>query len=410
MNAGPQQGDPTGTRGHPTIGKAVDIAPSGTVAAMETRGWISADSHVVEPAEVWSDVPSRWRDRVPRLEVERSGAAQWVVPGLEQRIDLGLARPAPSVGGATPTASVDDLRPGGHDPIARLADQDLDGVRVEVLYPTIALTVYRSGDAPARQLTLSAYNEWLGEFCSVSPNRLLGVAALSADDPVRSVADLDTALQMSPAAVLLPMRPGHGAPDYDDVAWSALFEALSERRLPIAFHSIAGPARPWRGPQLASFALLFQEAQDLLGVLLLGGVLERWPDLQVVVSESDGSWLGHLADRFDRIVAGHGLWAGLTRSTRSPSEMLRDQVSLCFADDLRALQLGGGVSDRRLMWGSDYPHADTTWPDSRRRITSGITGLEGVSPDAIDRFTTANAVSVFGIDPTVLEIREPRAV
>jgi predicted TIM-barrel fold metal-dependent hydrolase len=377
---------------------------------MGTRGWISADSHVVETEQVWSDVPHRLRHQVPRLDVGDDGIASWVIPGLDQRIDLGLARPRTGVDGAVPRASVDELLSGGHDPSARLADQDVDGVRVEILYPTIGLTVHRSVDGAARRTTLGAYNEWLADFCAAAPDRLLGVAALAADDPADCLADLRAALELSPASVLLPMRPGPQAPDYDDPAWSPVFEALTDRRLPLAFHSIAGPARPWRGPRLASFALLFQEAQDLLGVLVLGGVLERWPDLRVVVCESDGSWLGHLADRFDRIVDGHGAWAGAVRSERTPTEIVRDQVCLSFADDLRALQPGGCVSDQVVMWGSDYPHADTTWPESRQRIAARAAELDGVTNGALDRFTSGNALAVYGIDPAVLDIPESAAV
>lgn len=366
-----------------------------TVPPEARGGWVSADSHVVEPPHLFTDrLPAPWRAQAPHVAPDPTHGDVYVIPGIPYAVPLGFAHP-PAARGATsgPAASLSDLRPGGADPTARLLDQDIDGVRAEVLYPTVGLVLLRQPDAALRTACVDAYNGWLLELCAVAPERLLAVAVLAAADPARAAAEVEAAAAAGAASVLLSSRPD--GPDLDDAAWAPLFDAVTGTGLPLAFHALGGPHRPGRGSALATLATQPHEAQSLLATLVLGGVLDAWPALQIVLAEHDASWVPHLTGRMDRLVQVHGAWGG-GRGPRLPSEAVADQVHFAIPNDPLALVIEPPLPADRLMWGSDYPHGETTWPHSAERLRAAT---DGVDPARLRAFTVGTAARLYGLDP-----------
>jgi predicted TIM-barrel fold metal-dependent hydrolase len=162
-------------------------------------------------------------------------------------------------------------------------------------------------------------------------------------------------------------------------------------RLPVSFHAIGGPARRGRGPALARLATQPHEAQELLATLVLGGVLDRFPGLDVVLAEFDVGWIDHLVDRMDRLVDVHAGWAAASLERR-PGESVASQVHVAVATDIGALRTLRRLPIERVLWGNDYPHAEGTWPRSAEAVARQTAGLP---PGVVDAFTQDNAARLY---------------
>jgi uncharacterized protein len=163
---------------------------------------------------------------------------------------------------------------------------------------------------------------------------------------------------------MLPSRPGQA--DWDSPIYAELFEATIELRLSVSFHILTDPqdAFPKRGPVMNFAVGIIRSNQDLLALLVYGGVFERHPRLRVVCVEADASWAPHWMHRMDHYYERHRYMRALELA-RLPSEYFREHVYLTFQDDWPAFRMTGLLNPRRLMWANDFPHSDSTWPWSQ---------------------------------------------
>jgi predicted TIM-barrel fold metal-dependent hydrolase len=327
---------------------------------------ISADSHVVEPPVLFKDYLGRqWREQSPRLVPDHEGGQAYQVPGLRRTIGLGLVGAA-----GQPATSLRDtgtlfeaIRPGAWQPNARIVDQEIDGITAEVLYPTIGLFLLNHANREFVAATMRAYNTWLAEFCSHAPHRLIGCGASAVMSPGDAVDDLVHMRDNGLRGALLPLEPSSGK--YTDPEYNALWVAAEDLKLPITFHALPSTRQAPAAGNAAPALLTMWEAQELLTGLLFSGVLHRYPRLRIVFAEVDAGWVPHLAERLDHYFALHGNWLNLnSKIEEPPSAYLRRAVYFTFQDDRTALLL---ADDARLnlMWASDFPHAESTWPRSR---------------------------------------------
>src|SRR5271155_4119743 len=156
---------------------------------------ISADSHMMEPADLWQTrLDGKFRDRAPKVIKSESGKGYlFIAPGV---------RPFPVAGGFGIGKSGEELkehlkkgyeaaRPSGWDPAERLKDQDIDGVQAEVIYTTLGARLFGLLDADFQCACFLAFNGWLAEFCSYDPRRLAGVGLIPLDDIGEAVKELE---------------------------------------------------------------------------------------------------------------------------------------------------------------------------------------------------------------------------
>src|SRR5579885_48390 len=197
---------------------------------------ISAESHTVEPADLWtSRLDRRFRDRAPHVE-QQGNAAVLMAPGM---------RPF-RVGAITAMGkSGDDLkqhfntgyeaaRPSGWDPVERLKDQDLDGVRAEVLYSTLGIAVFAMPDVELQLACLRVYNDWLAEFCAHDPKRLIGIGLYSLA-ALPDVSEIERCARMGLKGIMILASDGNDLP-YSDERFDPLWRAASTANLPISLH------------------------------------------------------------------------------------------------------------------------------------------------------------------------------
>jgi predicted TIM-barrel fold metal-dependent hydrolase len=347
---------------------------------------ISADSHVTEPGDCYVErIDPRFRDRAPVAMTDETVGAVMVIDRGRSRIPYGIlaaaGRPADEIG-LQRYVGWDELHPGGWDPIERVAEQRRDGVAAEVIYPSVGMLLCNHPDADYKKACFDAYNGWMAEFQSGAPDRLIGLGQTALRSVDEGIADLQRVKDLGLHGVMLPGYAAcHDEGDYDDPRWDPLWRAAVELGLPLSFHILTSgndqPTNPqYRGPKMNSFLGIIRGCQDIIGTLIFGGVFERNPGLKVVCVEADAGWVPHWMYRADHAMKRHRNWLTAASLSRLPSEYFRDNVYVTFQDDWVAFHVTGMLNPERLMWASDHPHADSTFPDSQRVLAEHTAGLD----------------------------------
>jgi uncharacterized protein len=374
---------------------------------------ISADDHLdlqYLPSDLWTArLPKSLRDRAPHVEA-RDGGSVWVCDGGPWGRWAGTPRPPgpkPAFN-AFDRGGVDEseMRPANAE--LRLADMDRDGVEAQVMYgPVSSMTV---ADPVLRTACFQAYNDWLIEFCSAAPRRLLGAAILPAEDPA---AARDEVYRLAKEGSLRQanLQIANAAPSIHDKAWEPLWTAFEETGLILSFHvvvfGVGGSLVGTPAHVLDTPAGVFNTTKLFMGQFLepfvdlfAWGILERHPKLRLVMAESGVGWLPWIVQeldyRFWRLWEAKAYWEqrGGIRHTVKPSELFRRQVWVSFQDDLVAMSLLGFYGEGHLLWASDYPHPDSTWPNSRRVIDKQMADR---TPQVRKQLTRDNAAALYGL-------------
>jgi uncharacterized protein len=347
-----------------------------TTTSVTAKPIISADSHIMEPPGTYIDrIDRRYRDSAPRVVANASGADTYVIPGMDDTIPMGLVaaagKRADELGGALRSAKFAELHRGGWDPEARMADQDRDGIAAEVIYPSVGMVLCNHPDADYKKACMDAYNLWIAEYCGAHPDRLFGAGQTAMRSPAEGVKDLERVKQLGLRGVMMPGYPV--LEDYDSAVYDEFWEAAVEIGLPLSFHILtskegikdgAALGRT-RGPKLNGFMTIIRGCQDIMGTLIFGGVFERHPKLKIVCVEADAGWVPHYMYRMDHAYDRHRYWLTAGKLSKMPSEYFRENIYVTFQDDWVAFKMMDLCNPRRLMWANDFPHSDSTWPDSQ---------------------------------------------
>ncbi len=363
---------------------------------------ISADSHITEPPGTYVDyIDKAFLDRAPHMVDSGADGDVFVVDGFKHPINIGTAAAA----GKPPDQirmrgdHFADLHRGGWDPTARLADQARDGVAAEVIYPTVGMVLCNHRDADYKHACFQAYNRWITEYCSFAPQRLLGVGQTAMRSPDEGIADIEAIKAAGLRGVMMPGLPG-GEADYDSPVFDEFWEAAIELGLPLSFHILTTRSDRTRGPKMNSFLSVVRGCQDIMGMLVLGGVFERHPNLKIVCVEADAGWVPHFMYRMDHAYKRHRYWlpAGQELS-RMPSEYFADNIYVTFQDDWTAFRFADAMNWKHLLWANDFPHSDSTWPWSQGMLAEHTAGL---SPEQKESILSANTAELYGIDRAAL--------
>jgi uncharacterized protein len=323
-----------------------------------------------------------------------------VIAGLEKPIPMGLVAGAGKAAEelAMFGARFQDMHRGGWDPDARLADQDRDGVAAEILYPTVGMMLCNHPDFDYKHACFEAYNLWIAEYCATHPDRLIGIgqtAMRSVEDGIR---DLEKIESLGLRGVMMPGNPA--VADYDDPAYDPFWEAAADRRLPLSFHILTSQQDSVRarGPKINAFMSIIRGCQDIIGLFIFGGVFERHPELRLVCVEADAGWVPHYMYRMDHAWERHRYWLTGGKLTRMPSEYFREHVYTTFQDDWVAFQVKDLCNIRRLLWANDFPHSDSTWPNSQEVLAKQAAHLTEEERDLV---LHDNVAELYGLEGTI---------
>ncbi len=344
---------------------------------------ISSDSHVFEPPDLWtSRTEPKFRERAPRV-VHRpeDDTDWWVCEGLKGvsagsgGSQAGKRFMKPEERGTFSFADkLENVRPGGYIPEEHVKDMDADGIDAGILYPTAGLLFYGVRDGELLSAICRAYNDWLAEFCKPFPHRLRGIAMLSVDDVSEGVRELERCARMGLAGAMIPVYPLAEKP-YSSPEYEPLWAAAQDLEMPLSLHVATNRPGPNDPPlDLEDFDPAFLTNIDhwvrmSLTQMIFAGVFERYPKLQVGSIEHELSWAAHFLDRLDYTYTQrpptykgrHKFKEGML-----PSDFFHRNVFLSFQDDALGIKLRGILGVEGLLWGSDYPHPETTFPRSRQ--------------------------------------------
>jgi len=360
-------------------------------------GPISADSHVTEPPTMYIDyIDPKFRDSAPR-GTTHDGGDVYTVAGFEP-INMGLVASAglsPEDMGRKYNRYADF--PAGWDPKARIKAQDKDGVTGEILYPTVGMIVYGIEDGALLNACANAYNRWIAEYVGEVPKRLWGIGQTAVRSVEEAIADVHWMKELGLKGVYLPAVP-MTEEDYDHPSFDALWRTCTELEMPICFHVFTGSRKyrtAIRGAAINLWNGVMRQNQDLIGLFIFGGLFDRHPDLQLVCVEADAGWAPHFLHRMDHIYTRHATWQKAPHLEKMPSEYFLEHVYLTFQDDWVAFKTIDMMNPKRLMWANDFPHADSTWPNSMQLLETHTTCLTPAARRAVLR---DNVVELFKLE------------
>jgi predicted TIM-barrel fold metal-dependent hydrolase len=348
---------------------------------------ISADGHLNGPGDIWtSRVSKKYRDQVPRIERVAEGDA-WVCEGYEPR-GFGweaCAGRAPDQMGEWCT--YDEIHPGGYDPHARLRELDVDGIDAELLFPMGFAGGYVRGtkDSDLHHEMIRAYNDFLSEFCAVAPDRLVGAAMVPSQGVDQALQEIKRCSDLPGlGAWLLGCYP-HGdtviSPD-DDPVWAA----ISESEKPITIHIGLTDSLPTTKIPVKSLPGTghFYDAPRRMLEWIFSGVLDRFPDLQIILAEVDCGWMPYFAEQADDNYLRHSLSDLRDVKLRlRPSEYMAQYFFPTFITDHYAIANRHRIGVDRMMWSNDYPHITSDWPYSWKTINASFAGVPADEAHAI---------------------------
>jgi predicted TIM-barrel fold metal-dependent hydrolase len=390
---------------------------------------ISVDDHVVEPPHVWTDwLPARFRDQGPRIVQDRcetiiephSKAARYVKGGDGPIVDWwvyeDLLRPIPQVmacAGFPPEALTlaplpyAEMRPGCYDRDARLADMDINRTERSLCFPSFPRFAGQTFlDAKDKEIALAsvrAYNDWMiDEWCGPTGGRLIPLCLVPLWDPQLAAAEVRRNAARGCRAVAFTELPTNlGLPSLHDPDhhWDPFLAACDETGTTINMHIGSGSRMPTTSPDAPAgvgVALTSLNAYMSMADWLLSGVMARYPNIKIAFSESQVGWMPFLLERVDSVFTKSGAWADLDPAiTDLPSSYVPGRVYGCFFDDMVGVEARHQIGIGQLVFETDYPHQDSTWPNTMD-VVAEIAAR--VTPEELEMLVRTNAIEMLHLD------------
>jgi predicted TIM-barrel fold metal-dependent hydrolase len=370
---------------------------------------ISADNHIIEAPGTFERLPSKFRDRTPRIMRGEDGGDGWSFDGLPPKMTFGLNALAgrPFEEYKSSGLRFEEILPGNYDGAAHLADMDVDDVDAAVVFPMATLAAYTFADREFALACIAAYNDWLlDEFCAVDPDRLVGLCMLPSDDGIDAACrELERVVAKGAKGMFLPAFP---ALPYYDEHYDPLWRAGADAGTPFCFHRTAGGSAPasrnapqsWAdlgGPGLNVSGMVQRDFSAIprLSDFIFTGTFERFPGLKIVEGEVHCGWIPFWAQEMQNSFERQRHWAQLPIE-RSPTDYIGRNVFVTTLDDpvgFENLRLHETARDA-VMFSTDYPHSVTLWPHAQKYIAELTAGMDTTTKHKV---LAGNAARVFGL-------------
>lgn len=360
---------------------------------------LDADQHVNPPPTMWREYLSpAYRDRAP--EVESDGEFDYVVfEGNRAKVNLMGSQAGRRFDQYKNTGRLSDQRVGGWMAPSRIEDMDADGIDMAV--------IYGGGPLATRDIDLyvesfAAYGRWVADFCSHDPERLHHIAYIPMLDVDLAVKMMREANRLGAVAVNIPAFPQSasvfnkmeaqaqaltgdqgGSRQYRDAEFDPLWATACELDMPLTFH-LGG--RVSRFADKVNFLPDMPMARlamcEVAGILVYGGVFDRFPALRVGIIESGVGWMPWAVAFMDRSWEMQRHWTGC-EIQHPPSYYFDQNIYASFISDPAGIALRHHAGCKNMMWSSDYPHSETTFPSSQRTLAQELHGVPDAERDWI---------------------------
>ena len=358
----------------------------------------SSDSHLVEPRDLFdNDLPASLKKHGIRSERQGDHICTMAGDKILHRTRI-IKREAP------PAADTDETRGltlgsgedvvrlhaparGQNDIALRLEDMALDGIDAEISFPSTCLWAYGIEHPETELATAQIYNDWNNKLLGGRPDVFVRCGVLPVRDFGNTQSEMKRLAKLGFTAAMIPCVTAPNMPKYNDEAWDPLFELAGELGIVLVMHSGTGleTVQPERraGGAVINYANQACDAWNAIQYLTAGGMLDRYPKAQVAVIECGASWLAGLVERMDEIYVAHGPYVR-PKLSLMPSEIVARQVSCGFQNDRACIMTRSVTGVKPLIWGSDYPHAEGTYPRSKDVIKKLFDGIEISEQDKAD--------------------------
>ena len=390
---------------------------------------ISVDDHVVEPPDLWtSRLPSKYADRCPR--VERDSAVfnfEGGVFSYEKGVEEGtpcdwwlyddLIYPFPKLSAAVgfenldvEPVTFDEIRPGSWIQSERLADMDANHVDVSICFPNVlprfcGQTFLEREDKELALLCVKAYNDWMiDEWCAgTGKGRLIPLTLIPLWDPIEAAEEVHRCASKGSFAVAFSENPYHlGLPSIHDKNhfWDPFFSACQETETVVCMHIGSSSKMPSTSPDApfsVSSTITFANAMGSMCDYILSGIFVRFPKLKIAYAEGQVGWMPYVVERMDKIWEERGDASFGIDLPDPPSSYIPNHIWGCIFDDEIGLKNRDVIGMNQICFEVDFPHADTTFPNTLDVATKICTEAK-LSEDEIYMLMRGNAIDCFGLE------------
>jgi predicted TIM-barrel fold metal-dependent hydrolase len=302
--------------------------------------------------------------------------------------------------------ALSELRPGCFDVHERVRDMNANGVLASLNFPTMAgfnaRTFTEGTDKDVSLVMLQAYNDWhIDEWCAAYPGRFIPQGIVPMWDVDLAVAEVERIGRKGCRSVSFPEAPhSAGFPSFLSGHWDPMLAALVDQGMVLSLHIGGGFQLIQQAPEAPIDHLIVLAAQISAITaqdLLFGPTLRRFPGLRVALSEGGIGWIPFYFDRIDRHFENQA-WIANDFGGKRPSEVFREHILACFITDPSGLALRDRIGVDIIAWECDYPHTDTTWPESPEFAMREFDDAR-CSDEDINKITWQNACRFFDWDP-----------
>lgn len=363
---------------------------------------ISVDDHVLEPPNVWVDrVPSKDRDRAPHMEVDDDGMDFWVYDG-KRMPSSGLSA---VVGKAKEEFSPEpvpysEMAPGCYDAAARVEDMNRAGVLASLCFPSVTRfcgqLFYEAEDRAFGFTCLQAYNDWMiDEWCASAPGRYIPLVLIPLWDPKLAAKEMERCAAKGATSFAFSENPEPlGLPTIHDPGgyWEPVMAAANDLEMVVSMHVGSSSTLPQicsNAPFMANLTWGATRTSGTMLSFLFSGLFQRYPKLKIALSEGEAGWAPYFLERAEQVLDKQRHWVkrGATFMDHAGSGDVidldtldlradfRDHIYLCIIEDQHAIASLGEIPEDNLMCETDYPHSDTTWPNSIQVAKKTMAGL-----------------------------------
>jgi predicted TIM-barrel fold metal-dependent hydrolase len=388
---------------------------------------VSVDDHVIEPPNVWLDrLPKKYHDVAPRMVNDDT----WVyedkqVPTSGLSVTIGKKKQE-----FTPDpVPYSEMWPGAYDPKARIEDMNRAGILGSLCFPSFprfcGQVFWEADDKDLALLCVEAYNDWMiDEWCGTAPGRFIPLVIIPLWDPQLAAKEMERCAAKGATAFCFSENPEPlGLPTIHDPDryWDPVMAAAQDLQMVVSMHvgsSSTMPVISSDAPGLANLTFGAVRAAGTFLAWIFSDYFERMPGLKIALSEGNIGWMPYFIERAEQVIDKQRFWAMSTNTafynnavkteqvmanldTLDVRQTIRDHVWGCFIEESSGLRSLDIIGEDNVMVETDYPHSDTTWPDS---ISVARKLVADLPPETQYKILRGNAEKLYRFTPQIPQL------
>ena len=378
---------------------------------MSTFKIISADTHIIEPPEVYKSIDRKkyGEFRVPTMVRRTNDKGEpidvYCVAGKDRFRNANVSNAGVRFKEQGKLARGDvweNVPRSCYEPGPLLEALELDGVGGAVVQATNAFLFYHWHDSEMIDVVCAAFNSWMGEFCKPHPERIKGIGAINVDSIEIACQELERCAKLGLSGAFIPVAPLPNRP-YRDPMYERLWNTAAALDMPLLMHLASQRAgnsadcdATWNAEPIYPAGM--RATQDYwvryaMADMIFAGVFERNPKLRVGSIENEISWIPHWLRNMDFTYTSRPQYVPF-KSTENflPTDYWRRNLFASFTEDDVGIRTRDYIGVDNILWGNDYPHGESTWPRSQEFLDKYFAG---VPENERARITHDNAARIF---------------